>query len=241
MSLATRQLLLQAQSDRTDLLRRISVGEDPARLKQLLAGTTKRMDTLQKTLEAEIAQAKQKAAAGPKVKQNQLEVPRSSGAEDVYLPCSDCSNTFVWSGKDQAFFKKQGWETPVRCPECRESKKQRKAPAGKTLSCCDCKAEFFFSDDKQRLFEEKGYAEPKRCGPCASHQKALAPITITCAICSKGSTFSVKAQRDFKARGWEQPKICVTCRIAKKAEEAAAAAAAAAAPSETEAPETPAT
>ncbi len=247
MSLLTRQLILQAQSERLDLLRRMGAGDDSPQVKKLLAGTSNRLVKLQKQMDAEIAQAKDKAAAEApkKPKDNPLELPRQprkqeAFAADVYLPCCDCSNTFTFSGKDQAFFQKQGWDTPMRCPECREAKKTKpRAPAGKTLSCCDCHAEFFFSNDKQRVFEEKGYAEPKRCGPCAKEQKTLAPMTLICACCSKESTFSVKAQKDFKARGWEQPKICKECRIAKKAEhEAAAAAAAASAPVPVEAPTT---
>lgn len=249
MSLAIYQNLLQLKSDYSDLQRQIGMGDDSPKLKQLLAGTKKRMDMLQKTFDAAVAERKQKAAAEApkKPKDNPLELPRQprkqeAFAVDLYLPCCDCSNTFTFSGKDQLFFQKQGWDTPMRCPECREAKKQKpRAPAGKTLSCCDCKAEFFFSNEKQRLFEEKGYAEPKRCGPCAKEQKTLAPMTLICACCSKESTFSVKAQKDFKARGWEQPKICKECRIAKKAEHeaaAAAAAAAASAPVPVEAPTT---
>ena len=238
MSLLTRQLFLQTQSDRLDLLRRMGAGDDSPRVKQLLAGTTNRLVQLQKQMDAEIAQAKEKASvqAPKKPKDNPLELPRQprkqeAFAADVYLPCTDCSNTFTFSGKDQAFFQKMGWaHAPAHCPECREAKKQKpRAPAGKTLNCCDCKADFFFSDDKQRIFQEKGYAEPKRCGPCSSQNKSLVPLTLICACCSKESNFSVKAQKDFKARGWEQPKICITCRATKKAEHEAAAAAAAAA------------
>ena len=236
MSLLTRQLFLQTQSERLDLLRRMGAGDDSPRVKQLLAGTTNRLVQLQKQMDAEIAQAKEKAAvqAPKKPKENPLELPRATKqqeayAADVYLPCCDCSNTFTFSGKDQLFFKDKAWGAPMRCPECREAKKTKpRAPAGKTLNCCDCKTDFFFSDDKQRIFQEKGFAEPKRCGPCSSQHKSLVPLTLICACCSKESNFSVKAQKDFKARGWEQPKICKECRIVKKAEHEAAAAAAAA-------------
>ena len=249
MSLATRQLLLQAQSDHSDVLRRLATGEDSVALKNLLAGIGKRIEKFQKTLDAELAQAKAKAAPAPPSapKQNSVEMPRHAKGPlpplptDVHLPCTDCTNTFVWSGKDQLFFQKQGWgHAPARCSECREEHKQKKSakPAGATMTCCDCKAEFFFSEDKQRLFAQKGYDAPKRCGPCAKEQKSLVPLTLICACCSKESTFSVKAQKDFKAKGWQHPKICVACREMKKAEHLAAEAAAATAAAAAEAPVT---
>jgi hypothetical protein len=183
MSLITQQMILQAMDDREDALRRLSVGDDTQKVRDLLAGATKRLKKLEKDLEAEKAKAQsQRQAAEEKTKKaaggGERRKPKPNGdrpplPEDFDLPCADCGGSFPFTGKDQVFFQKQGWSQPSRCSHCREAKKSAK-PAGKELTCGGCKTIFFFSDGKARVFEEKGWAEPKRCRDClrVKHVKA---------------------------------------------------------------------
>lgn len=193
MSLITQQTLLQAQSERDDVLRRISLGDDTKAVKNLLAGVTKRIAALQKQMEAERTQAAEamKIAEAKKEKQKPSEEtkggPRTARGprterpplpDDMEIPCGDCTNLFLFSGKDQVFFQKQGWEQPRRCSDCKaarqaafEAKKNAK-PTGKTITCEGCKCEIFFSDAKARVFQEKGWAEPKRCSDCKANRQA---------------------------------------------------------------------
>ena len=170
-------MLISAQSDRDDALRRISVGEDSQKVKDLLAGANKRIAKIQKDMAKEEADAKAKAIAEAAKK------PRATGADkpkydrpalpaDVQLPCADCEGAFPFTGKDQLFFQKQGWTQPTRCADCREAKKSAK-PSGDELDCGVCKVKFFFSAAKARVFKEKGWAAPKRCRDClrAKHEK----------------------------------------------------------------------
>ncbi len=187
MSLINRQLLLQAQDERDDALRRISVGEDTQRVKDLLAGANKRIAKIQKDMAQDEAKAdaERKASAA---KREAAEAKKTAGGagrndrprkteraplpEDIELPCVDCGSAFPFTGKDQVFFTKQGWAQPARCADCREAKKSAK-PAGVELDCGDCKVKFFFSDAKARIFEEKGWVVPKRCRDClrVKHEK----------------------------------------------------------------------
>lgn len=193
MSLITQQILLQAQSERDDVLRRISLGDDTKAVKNLLTGITKRIAGLQTQMETErskaielkkIAQAKQEKAneetkGGPRrFPPRGPRTERPPLPEDLEIPCSDCTNVFTFTGKDQIFFQKQGWEQPCRCSDCKanrqaafEAKKKMK-PTGKSIVCEGCKCEIFFSDAKAHLFQEKGWAEPKRCSQCKANRQA---------------------------------------------------------------------
>lgn len=231
MSLINRQMLLAAQDDRDDCLHRLSVGEDTQKVRDLLAGATKRIAKLQK----EIAQQEAKALADRKAAEEKAasakpshktagggRAPREERGdrpplpEDVDLNCVDCGSGFPFTGKDQVFFAKQGWTYPSRCSDCREAKKNAK-PSGTELTCGDCKVVFFFSDGKARVFEEKGWEQPKRCHDCSVAHKSMAPSLINCEGCSKDFSFSVKAQKDFKSKGWAAPKRCRDCRAKKDA------------------------
>ena len=232
MSFINRQQLLQAKSDRDDCLHRLSVGEDSPKLRELLAGVTKRIAKLEK----EIAQEEAKAIAERKAAQEKADNAKDKGKkaaggggyernqkpkgdrpplpEDQELPCVDCGSGFTFTGKDQVFFEKQGWSQPSRCSDCREAKKSAK-PTGTDLTCGDCESTFFFSDAKARIFEEKGWEQPKRCHDCSVSHKSMAPLLIKCEGCPKDFSFSVKAQKDFKVKGWSAPKRCFDCLRAK--------------------------
>ena len=49
---------------------------------------------------------------------------------DLTLICQNCTNEFVFSAGEQAFYASKGLETPKYCPICRAIKAQeRKIPA----------------------------------------------------------------------------------------------------------------
>jgi len=46
---------------------------------------------------------------------------------DKTLICKDCGNEFIFTEGEQEFFKEKGFENdPVRCAECRKSRKQQR-------------------------------------------------------------------------------------------------------------------
>jgi DNA-directed RNA polymerase subunit RPC12/RpoP len=46
---------------------------------------------------------------------------------DKNVVCKDCGKEFVFTEGEQAFYKEKGFENdPVRCPECRKSRKTQK-------------------------------------------------------------------------------------------------------------------
>ncbi len=51
---------------------------------------------------------------------NQLEF------DDRQLTCGDCGEGYVWSAKDQEFYKAKGYEQPKRCKPCRDAKKAQR-------------------------------------------------------------------------------------------------------------------
>ena len=174
MSLITQQSLLQAKSDLADLQRRISVGDDTPKVRSLFNGSMKQIAILEKRYADEQASQKVKAVAkapGAAPRKEREQRPKKPLYEDMDLTCCDCTNCFVFTGKDQAFFTKNDWKAPTRCPECREARKNKK-PAGKTIACGECKSEFFFSEAKQKKFAEMKWEDPKWCPPCKIARKA---------------------------------------------------------------------
>ena len=45
---------------------------------------------------------------------------------DMYLECRDCGKDFAYTAGEQEFFREKGYADPVRCPECRKLKKQKR-------------------------------------------------------------------------------------------------------------------
>ena len=45
---------------------------------------------------------------------------------DIYLECKDCGKEFVFEAGEQEFYKQKGYADPVRCPECRKLRKQKR-------------------------------------------------------------------------------------------------------------------
>lgn len=49
---------------------------------------------------------------------------------DIELECIDCHDRFVWTEKEQEFYKTNGYTQPKRCRPCRAKKRQRRAKEG---------------------------------------------------------------------------------------------------------------
>ena len=48
--------------------------------------------------------------------------------QDKTIVCKDCGKEFIFSIRDQEFYKEQGFQNePVRCRECRAKKKAERA------------------------------------------------------------------------------------------------------------------
>lgn len=43
--------------------------------------------------------------------------------EDTELTCTDCGNTFQFLGSEQEFYAARGFQSPKRCPACREQRR----------------------------------------------------------------------------------------------------------------------
>ena len=47
---------------------------------------------------------------------------------DKTIKCKDCKSTFIFTERDQTFFKEKGFQNePQRCPDCRAAKKHKKS------------------------------------------------------------------------------------------------------------------
>ena len=49
---------------------------------------------------------------------------------DQHFTCADCGHDFVWTAKDQEFFREKGYQQPKRCKDCRRAKKQGRESNG---------------------------------------------------------------------------------------------------------------
>ena len=64
--------------------------------------------------------------------------------EDRALICRDCGNEFVFTVGEQQFFAEKNFlNDPVRCPDCRQLKKQRRREKiSHPDVCADCGRDF---------------------------------------------------------------------------------------------------
>jgi len=46
--------------------------------------------------------------------------------EDREIECADCKDMFIFSGGEQEFYKKRGFQDPKRCKDCRQLRKEKK-------------------------------------------------------------------------------------------------------------------
>lgn len=50
--------------------------------------------------------------------------------EDKTLNCGDCKQDWIFESGEQEFFQRKGFDTPKRCPACRQKNKERRAREG---------------------------------------------------------------------------------------------------------------
>lgn len=50
---------------------------------------------------------------------------------DITIKCKECSKEFIFTEREQIFYKEKGFANPVRCPECRKARKQQKIKNGR--------------------------------------------------------------------------------------------------------------
>lgn len=65
---------------------------------------------------------------------------QTSTTQDQSLVCRDCGNQFVWTGGEQDFYKQKGFSAPLRCPDCREKRKNERR-SNRTMTkiiCSSC-------------------------------------------------------------------------------------------------------
>lgn len=65
--------------------------------------------------------------------------------QDQQLTCRDCGASFVWTVREQEFYKEKGFDQPPsRCPDCRRKRKaERQGGFGKPremfeITCSNC-------------------------------------------------------------------------------------------------------
>lgn len=53
--------------------------------------------------------------------------------DDKTIVCKDCGKEFIFTANEQQFYKDHGFENePVRCKECRDEKKRKRAEDNKS-------------------------------------------------------------------------------------------------------------
>jgi CxxC-x17-CxxC domain-containing protein len=96
-------------------------------------------------------------------------------ATDKTLVCQDCSQEFVFSASEQAFFAERQFSEPRRCPACRAARKAARGEFGGggyssgpremfTAVCSNCGGE------AQVPFRPSG-AKPVYCSACFSARR----------------------------------------------------------------------
>lgn len=52
--------------------------------------------------------------------------------KQIDLVCADCGNQFYWSVKDQKFYRERGFQSPKRCWNCRQTRKNNGSQSGQS-------------------------------------------------------------------------------------------------------------
>ncbi len=64
---------------------------------------------------------------------------QSGTFEDKELICKECDKRFLFSAKEQEFFKHKGFQhEPARCPDCRKQKRQQLEKEMTQIKCAKC-------------------------------------------------------------------------------------------------------
>lgn len=91
--------------------------------------------------------------------------------QDQNLTCKDCGASFVWTASEQEFYQQKGFQNaPVRCPTCREKRKDERLATRKwyPITCAQC------GKQDQVPFEPRG-DRPVLCQDCFKKNKGVGP------------------------------------------------------------------
>jgi len=210
-----------------EMLRAIPMADLSKPEKILMASLPKRIAELDKGMKAEKAAAEQKALHEKTVAENKEKKAMKKAAfrpgkessslyNDKEIPCRDCGEGFVFTGRKQEVFAEKGLSEPVRCTYCNEYRRQFQH---RKLPCVECATEFDFPIGAQIHYVEQGYEDPTLCHPCrAAKKKVIPPEVIRCKECDKDFKFGHGEQMFFKEHGWQEPRRCIPCRKEHKAE-----------------------
>ena len=45
---------------------------------------------------------------------------------DQHLTCADCGHDFLWSAREQDFYREKGFQPPKRCKDCARARKEQR-------------------------------------------------------------------------------------------------------------------
>ena len=54
-----------------------------------------------------------------------------SGYYDQHLTCADCGHDFVWSAREQEFYREKNFQQPKRCKPCKRARRERQENGGR--------------------------------------------------------------------------------------------------------------
>ena len=59
-------------------------------------------------------------AIKPQEQKEKVEETKPAEPADITIKCKKCGNDFVWSVREQEFYKEKGFYRPAYCKECRK-------------------------------------------------------------------------------------------------------------------------
>ena len=120
---------------------------------------------------------------------------------DKTLTCRDCGTQFVFTEGEQDFYSQRGYTDPVRCPDCRASKKAARAGGGGGYG----DSGYGDSYGGGRSGGGGGYSSYGGGGGGGGYGRSERTMTdVTCANCGK------ETQVPFVPRG-DRPVYCSDC------------------------------
>ena len=75
-------------------------------------------ENMEEQVVEETEPAEEEIKEEPKLEEKQPEEPK-----DITIKCKKCENDFVWTVRDQEFYKEKGFFKPSYCKECRKKTK----------------------------------------------------------------------------------------------------------------------
>jgi len=99
---------------------------------------------------------------------------------DITITCRDCGQPFVWTASEQEFYQSRGFENqPVRCRDCRNSRKSRTGGGGGGNYASTSDSQSFGSRPPRQMF-------PATCDECGKEtQVPFQPTSGKPVYCSE--------------------------------------------------------